>query len=243
LILDNNEKCINNKTMKGLFLQYDDRNPLWCTKLVARNKEAAQRLGFEYLYLHESEFDNISPYWRKVFLVDKYLNLDYECIVWADTDAVLINEIEFEKCLCEDFAMAFSSNPGIFRKEWWPLRIWAAPFCAGVFLVKKCEISKEIFATWKNAYNPSLWSQDEFRKWKGVGSYGGASYEQGCFELYIFRSPKFRPYLLQSIHTRFNYLPIKGEECSSSTIFLHYWNGNRMRIWKDWGGNRIDYVE
>jgi hypothetical protein len=177
-------------------------------------------------------------------LTDK--NKNYEYIVWADTDAVLINENEFEKCVkeMERYAMAFSSNPGILRKEWWPFRIWAAPFCAGVFIVRNCEVSKELFKTWKEAYNPLLWSQDSVKKkWKGVGSYGGASYEQGSFELFIFRSAKFRPHLLQCPHTRFNYLPIKGEQCSSSTIFLHYWNGNRMRIWRDWGGNMEDYVE
>jgi hypothetical protein len=82
--------------MKGLLLQYDDRNPLWATKLIERNKIASKYLEWDHVYLTESEFDDtIAPYWRKVFLVDKYLKLNiYSYIVWIDSDAVLINENE-----------------------------------------------------------------------------------------------------------------------------------------------------
>lgn len=251
-------------SMKGLLLQYDDRNPLWATKLIERNKIASKYLEWDHVYLTESEFDDtIAPYWRKVFLVDKYLKLNiYSYIVWIDSDAVLINEnelVNFIKNEMLDFSFAFSSNPGIFRIESFLFRLWAAPFCAGVFIVKNTSSSLKILDEWKSHYDSSLWTKtlhsDKLNplnpfnikntyKWKGVGTYGGLSYEQGCFEVYIFRSDVYRKYLLQCPHTRMNYLPISGEKCTFKTIFLHYWNGNRQRIYKDWGGNlNLDYYK
>lgn len=237
--------------MKGLLLQYDDRNPLWAKKLIQRNKQAANFLGWDHLYLINSEFDEtIPPYWRKVYLVEKYLKLNiYSYIVWIDSDAVLINEIEFLKCIEKEmkyYSMAFSSNPGIFRLEFWLFRLWAAPFCAGVFIFKNNTISLDILKTWKNSYNQSLWFKINNKnklKWITTGNYGGISYEQGCFEIYIFRSSIFRKHLLQLNHLRMNYLPIRGEICTNKTIFLHYWNGNRKKIYKDWGGHVNDYLQ
>ena len=250
--------------MKGLLLQYDDRNPLWATKLIERNKIASKYLEWDHVYLTESEFDDtIAPYWRKVFLVDKYLKLNiYSYIVWIDSDAVLINENEllnFIKNEMLNFSFAFSSNPGIFRIESFLFRLWAAPFCAGVFIVKNTKESCEILEEWKSKFNPKLWIQTfeqleqsnsntstlnmkKKYKWKGIGTYGGLSYEQGCFEVYIFRSHVYRKHLLQCDHTRMNYLPVNGEKCTFKTIFLHYWNGNRKRIYKDWGGN-LEYYK
>ena len=231
--------------MKGLLLQYDDRSPRWAQKLIDRNKRAASQINFDHIYLNESEFDAaIPPYWRKVFLVEKYFKTNiYSCIVWIDSDAVLVNESEFLECITSEFSVAFSSKPCLLRREWWPLRTWAAPFCAGVFIVKNTAVSLEILEEWKSGFNPLLWKQDPItKKWSGVGVYGGPSYEQGCFELLIFRSPKFRKHLLQMVHWRLNYLPIHGETCNSKTIFLHYWNGNRSRILRDWGGNAEDFV-
>jgi hypothetical protein len=246
--------------MKGLLLQYDDRNPSWASKLIERNKIASKYLEWDHIYLTESEFDDtIAPYWRKVFLVDKYLKLNiYSYIVWIDSDAVLINESElvnFIKNEMLDFSFAFSSNPGILRIESFLFRLWAAPFCAGVFIVKNTNSSLKIMDEWKSHYDSSLWTKtlDQSNslnilnikntyKWKGVGIYGGLSYEQGCFEVYIFRSHVYRKHLLQCDHTRMNYLPIKNEKCTFKTIFLHYWNGNRKRIYKDWGGN-LEYYK
>jgi len=227
---------------KGLLLQYDDRSPTWGTKLIERNKIAACNLEFDHMYLNKCEFDEtIPPYWRKVFLVEKYIKSGYPFVVWIDSDAVLVNEAEFQKCIdieMKDVSMAFSSNPGILRKEGWPFRLWAAPFCAGVFIVKNTESSLDILKDWKNSFDPSLWSKSKLgakQKWEAIGTYGGESYEQGSFEIHIFRSAKHRKNLLQFKHTRLNYLPIKGEPCETDTIFLHYWNGNRMRILRDWG--------
>ena len=228
--------------MKGLLLQYDDRSPLWAQKLIERNKKAAEILNYEHIYLQTSEFDDtVPPYWRKVFLVHKFLKTNnYDYVAWIDSDAVMINEIEFLKLvdteLVGEKSFAFASNPGLLRSEWWPFKLWTAPFCAGTFIVKNCDASLEILETWMASYNPSLWKKVD-SKWKAEGIYGGPSYEQGCFELFIFRDVRFAKNLLQTKHTRMNYLPLKKESCSAHTIFLHYWNGNRARIWKDWGGD------
>lgn len=230
--------------MKGLLLQYDDRSPRWAQKLIDRNRRAATEIGCDHIYLNESEYDGlIPPYWRKVFLVEKYLKTKmYEYVVWIDSDAVLVNESEFLQCIKSDFSMAFSSNPGLLRREWWPLRTYAAPFCAGVFIVKNSAVSFDILEKWKAGFNPLLWKRDSVtKKWIGEGLYGGRSYEQGCFEVLIFKLPKFRKHLLQMVHWRLNYLPLHGETCNSKTIFLHYWSGNRARIFKDWGGNIEDF--
>ena len=180
--------------MKGLLLQYDDRSPLWAEKLVERNALAAKRLHFDHLYLNESEFDeSIPPYWRKVFLVEKYLKRGHPVVVWIDSDAVLVNETEFLSLLNNEmsstYCIAFSSNPGILRKEWWFCRLWSAPFCAGVFVVKNTEKSLDILGEWKRHFNPTLWTaptlESKNKKWLAVGLYGGSSYEQGCFELRV----------------------------------------------------------
>jgi hypothetical protein len=224
--------------MKGLLLQYDDRNPEWAEKLIKRNEKAAKVLNFEHLYLTSGEFDEFPPYWRKVFLVNKYLE-KYDLVVWIDSDAVMINEVEFINIVHlaqeKKKAMVFSSNPGIFRSDWWICRLWTAPFCAGVFIVFNTKEGHLIMSQWMKSYNPKLWSLSETKngkKWVGLGSYGGISYEQGCFEINIFRNALFLPSLLQLHHTVLNFLPQAKETCSTRTVFLHYWSGNRHFIKK-----------
>lgn len=151
------------KKMKILCLQYDDRGDIY-PELSAINRN----LGFEYLFLTESEF-NVPPYWVKVFLVDKYLP-DYDFILWLDSDAVIIN-----RSLLPKFEKDFIYAPDPPQWNCVPY----GTFNAGAFIIKNSPIGLSILQDWKKGYNSEKWENNG--GWKCQGEWAGIDYEQGYF--------------------------------------------------------------
>lgn len=85
--------------------------------------------------------------------------------------------------------MIFSSGPLNKYKSFIPVVFDF--FQAGVFIVKSCSESIELFKDWLALYNPDKWNlyRDENNKYKfkyiGGGLYSGLDYEQGAFTLLI----------------------------------------------------------
>jgi hypothetical protein len=91
---------------------------------------------------------------------------------------------------------------------------------------------------WADCYNPHLWNK-QGTHWKGLGVYGGSSYEQGAFELNILRCSSLLHWLNIELYHVYNYLPkadknLQGKKCPNGVFAVHYWKGNRDHIKDHW---------
>jgi len=149
--------------MSILLLKYEDRGDLY-----PRLTEINRRVGVDHLFLTETEF-KISPYWVKVFLVDKYLS-QYDYIIWLDSDAVIFNW-SLLPTLEKDFI--YTTDPPSFNY------VTYGTFNAGIFIVKNSSIGRAIISDWKAGYDPEKWSFTG--TWNCPDQWAGPSYEQGYF--------------------------------------------------------------
>jgi hypothetical protein len=215
-----------------LIIQYDDRDVNQFNALIEKNKEYCKEKGYDYKFFSKG-YENVPPYWRKVFLVKEFLNF-YSVVVWVDTDAAIVSNEAVDTLFRPQTHFAFSPNPNLLHLSM--LDMLSAPFCAGVWAVKSTPQGKTIMDYWSNSYNPKKWSLKD-GKWIADCPYGGYCYEQGSFEIYIYRTANFNAWLSQWEHHKLNYLPrddhaMVDHLCPSSIFAVHYWSGNRGHISK-----------
>jgi len=219
-----------------LLVQYDDRNTDEFKYLIETNKNYCKKFGIDYLFLSKG-YEKYPPWWRKVFLVAEMLNL-YEGVFWIDTDAAVIQPKHF-KDFFEDKHFFFSPNPP-------PLRLnkhfdfLAAPLCAGIWAVKNTPEGHSIMKAWCSSFDPSNWAFEN-GKWICSGTYAGRMYEQGSFELNLFRVQDFKALVKQYDYEIFNYVPrrdnqLLDSECPKNIFSVHYWSGQRTQIKSHWKG-------
>ena len=226
-------KRMNKKyKMRNLLVQYDDRNPSWASGLLEVNRKYAALYGYEYMYL-TTGYDSISPFWRKVFLVAELLPF-YDHVLWVDSDAAIVGTERLESLFgTHDFIC--SPNPPMLLNTY--LKTFSAPFCAGVWGVKNSPRGHSIMKEWMNFYIPSQWICVD-KKWSTRGVYGGVNYEQGAFEINIYRKFPFNSYIKSYQHWVLNHLPNQTvndlclssrslPQCRKDVFAVHYWSGNR----------------
>jgi hypothetical protein len=213
-------------------VQYDDRSTDEFKNLIYQNKVYAKSFNIDYFFFNQG-YEEYPPYWRKVFLVEELLNT-YEAVIWVDTDALIVGKFHF-KDLFEGGHFVLSPNPPMFDHQ--SLSMFSAPFCAGVWAVKNSPEGKFIMKTWADSYNCDLWKQDNGKWIHKTGLYGGIAYEQGAFEINIWRNIDFQKWIQNKESRILNYLPLakgklKGKSCPADIFAIHYWSGNRTHIKK-----------
>ena len=197
---------------KWAIVQYDDRRMTNVDNaLTERNKYYANKWGHDYI-LRTEGYDDMPPYWRKVFLVKEVLNTGkYKGVLWLDTDAVVYNlEIDINTLVEEGKHMYFSTD------------IAQAPdsFCAGVWFVLNTTIGKEIMEKWVEKYDKSAWRKNN--KWRTDNEWAGVKYEQGAFNKYLIAT--YEPHLKHLDKNLINALsPEKG------TFICHFYFGKEKR--------------
>jgi hypothetical protein len=216
-----------------LLLQYDDRVTKEYEGLLRQNEKYAESHGLHYINSSRG-YENIPPWWRKVFLAREMLPY-YEGVLWVDTDAAIVSSLH-PSDLLEDKHFVFSPNPPMLNHP--SLSMLSAPFCAGIWAVKNSPEGRQIMDTWVSSYDPKLWSFGK-EGWKGTGPYAGYAYEQGAFEINIVRCNNFQPWIKSVQSHILNYLPkddgkLQGNSCPASVFAVHYWKGNRNHIYKHW---------
>jgi len=167
------KRCHRGGSHQWAIIQYDDRKLTDVDKgLINRVAHYAKKWGHEHI-LKTSGYEDISPYWRKVFLAKDILNTgNYKGVVWLDTDATVYNMDKDLNSLIEEgkhFYKSADNTPGNKR------------FCAGVWFVLNTDIGKEILSKWTEGYKPDKWKKNGNGKWKGDGEWAGTSFEQGSF--------------------------------------------------------------
>ena len=215
-----------------LVLQYDDRDVTQFQKLIDTNILYCKKFNYDHLLLTKG-YEEYPPYWRKVFLVIEYL-YKYNIVLWIDTDAAIVSNEKINIIFKPKTHFAFSSNPSLLHLSC--LDMLAAPMCAGVWAVKSTPEGKTIMDYWSQAYDATKWFKEN-EKWKTLGVYGGANYEQGSFELHIFRKPEFEKWLSHWDHHVLNFMPpddhlVRGQNTPKDVFAVHYWTGNRKHIKK-----------
>lgn len=216
-------------------VQYDDRPIDQFKNLMNENKRYAESFNINYIFFTKG-YEQYPPYWRKVFLVAELLNT-FDAVLWVDTDASIVGKIHFKDLFGDSGHFVLSPNPPMLESE--SLSMFSAPFCAGVWGVKNTPEGKSIMNAWSTAYNSDNWSLNN-NVWKHkVGLYGGIAYEQGAFELSVWRNVDYSKWIENKLSRILNYLPrkkgkLKGTNCPSDIFAIHYWSGNRSHIKNHW---------
>lgn len=211
-------------------VQYEDRNFNDYKYLIKQNKKYAKYHSIDHIFL-KSGYDEYPPWWRKVFLVKELLK-KYEAIIWVDSDAAIVGPYHF-KDLLDDKHFVLSPNPPMLDSE--SLSMFSAPFCAGIWAVKNSPEGFTIMDRWSSLYNKDFWQKTD-NNWKHKkGIYGGIAYEQGSFEMGVWRYDNYFKFLLNLPSRILNYLPrknefVKGFQCPKDVFAVHYWKGNRGHI-------------
>ena len=195
-------------SQRWAIVQYDDRNLSDVDKgFLQRNKYYADKWGHEHI-VQRSGYTHISPYWRKVFLVNDILKTNmFDGVLWLDTDATMFNmDTDLNHLVEEGKHMYKSADVTPDNKK----------FCAGVWFVLNTPIGKEIISNWARAYPRGTWSRDPGGRWSTSGEWAGPNYEQGAFIKKIL--PK---YAKSMKHYHDSYLQALGP--SETAFILHYY--------------------
>ena len=175
--------------------------------LMNRNKYYAKKWGHEHIFV-DSGYEDVAPYWRKVFLVKDILESNkYKGVLWLDTDAAVYKmDIDLNTLLEEGkhFYKSRDATPG------------NKGFCAGVWFVLNSPTGKEIMSKWAGNYNPNVWKKNIFGRWKTKGEWAGPNYEQGSFIKHII--PAYKASLKEYHHTY-----LQALEPGNDTFILHFY--------------------
>jgi hypothetical protein len=214
--------------------QYEDRNLGEFAPLVSQNEKYAKLHGIHHVFL-KSGWEDYPPWWRKVFLVQELLG-NYEAVLWVDSDAAIVGRDHFNNLFNGKHFM-LSPNPPMLNSE--SLSMFSAPFCAGVWGVRNTPEGRVLMERWASSYDKSLWKR-EGKTWSHTaGVYGGFAYEQGSFEIKIWRCASFEEWIENKSCHILNYLPkedrkVNGSLCPHDVFAVHYWKGNRNHIKDHW---------
>lgn len=214
--------------------QYEDRPLGDFSPLVAKNESYAKKHGITHI-LAKSGWNEYPPWWRKVFMVRELLP-HYDAVLWIDSDAAIVGNDHFQT-LFGGKHFVLSPNPPML--QWESLSMFTAPFCAGVWGVRNTPEGRVLMDKWVSAYDSMLWkkSGDSWIHTKGM--YAGMAYEQGAFEIGIWRCANYEHWIENKSSFVMNYLPkadnqLRGKNCPSGIFAVHYWKGNRAHIKQHW---------
>lgn len=159
--------------MRTAILQFDNR-PVGelglMPFLVQRNRNYAQRHGYDHFFLTQPVFD-LPVYWQKPSLLKRFLDGGFDQVAWLDTDAVfhdLDRRIE-DQFRGAEAMVAAPDNP-----------FWEAPFNAGVVFVRREGGGAELMGRWAALFPPAAWTRTE-AAWVCREEWAGTAFEQGAF--------------------------------------------------------------
>ncbi len=156
-------------------LQIENRIDPFFESAIKLNKSYCDQHQIVHI-IQRSGYENIPPYWWKVFAMFELLKTKkYDIVCWIDSDAYVYNTKY-------DIRLFFDNNvmDMIICSDPPP---WTSKFMAAVFMVKNSQTSINIFKDWLAMYNPSAWQKISNDKWQyiGRGEWAGSDYEQGAF--------------------------------------------------------------
>jgi hypothetical protein len=171
-------------------------------------KSYCDKWGYEYVRSSEND-SGASPYWFKVFLVQKLiLTNKYDYVFWMDSDTVINN---FNIDLGKDILHLYNSD--IFIA---PDNIQFDVSNSGLFIVKNSEIGKQFLDDWTKEYLPIC----EKGEGKLKGKWAMSCYEQGIMNKLIDgKYGKNTTFLDKNIF-------YNKKACLDSVFVTHYYASN-----------------
>lgn len=172
-------------------VQYDNRELKGrIVELMNRNKFYCELHNCLYIFFN-SGFENVPPYWRKVHIINKVLNMRtakdgpriFRGAMWLDTDAVIWDYIKFglSELAPKHVAFVYGSDPEGLSVP--------SPFNAGVWIVRNSNAGRDIVHRWMSLYEPLQWVLGKDGKWKSKSwQWAGEDYEQGSFAKHMLGS-------------------------------------------------------
>lgn len=197
--------------MKCLIYQYDNRGDLYDVYPI--NKLYADKFG--YIYKFYTNEVNIPVYWQKVIIL--YNEIDnYDIIMFLDSDALIHNmTFPLEHYLGNKIFVMSPDENSIFN--------------AGVFIIKKCELSKKLVYDWLLCYKTTKWYKDKDGNFYTDGIWSGEDYEQGAFIKYLYNQ-----YLKHINILSFYTLQAKNlTNIRKETFTIHFYRCNGVEVFYD----------
>jgi hypothetical protein len=153
-----------------------------------RTRNWAAAHGYEYIFWQNASVI-YPPYWLKVKLLrDALATHDY--VIWFDTDAV-------PACMqysLADLTRLWGVNRTMLLAPDPPM--WGARFMAGVFVIRRTEVSLNMVDFWFSRYNRSHWTLREsdlgLPQWTTPMQWAHSdAYEQGAFVNHILTNGSY----------------------------------------------------
>lgn len=185
--------------MKALVIQADDRRRTADHRALHAFMDKTRRvceLDRDFLCYRRataSEFADVPPYWRKVFLIGQAMTTvdngqvdAVDWILWIDSDAWIHDAKALRRLLRRHHddvrtTMIIGPDPPM----------WPSPFNAGVFAVRNDRHGLRLIREWMRLYDPSTWTLDRGGKWTSSGPWAGETYEQGAFWKRLMPDPRW----------------------------------------------------
>ncbi len=185
---------------KIAIVTYDDRKESYQDYTKKINNLYFSKYKIDYHdFSNDNSFDDIPPWWRKVFFVNKIMNENYDYVIWMDKDVAFLNHnINLHSLLnyYSDAILLTSNDPvfDIYSKHKYFINKFGGygkyHINAGFFVLKNNSVGKELLQSWLSYYNPEQWCNvktksdcklsHSFGNWKTTGYWSQDTFEQGA---------------------------------------------------------------
>ena len=166
-----------------IIVTYMDRAEKYYEYTKILNQRYCDAHGYRFFHFEKSEFDDMPPWWRKVFLVREVMrkNPDVDIVMWMDSDAAFTHNTHWrlEDILDPKSSVHVSQDVDHERHNKNPRHP-----NAGTWAVRNDERGRKFLDAWYQAYEPTQWCKDctkmfQYGDWKTDSSWGLGNFEQG----------------------------------------------------------------
>jgi hypothetical protein len=178
--IDSRSSFTNTKD-KILIITAEDRNEPFIKYHDNNFNKYANMHGYTYLRLSNCPKEESSTYWCKIHLLKKYLDTDYDYIMWCDSDTIIT---DYNKRL-ETYIHSFRKN--IIIGQDCKIIDSFIDINAGVFIIKNNEVGKSFI---NDCLKTLKDRPDCIVNNKEQGQWAGICYEQGIMNE-LYRSDKY----------------------------------------------------
>lgn len=182
-----------------LVFMYYDTNEGYEELARTINEDYCKEHGYTFV-VRTSGYDDIPPWWRKVFLLrdlmDDYPQVDY--YMWMDSDAAFVKQRYIP------IGTLFDERDGILHIGKDPVPEHSGVYNAGVFAIKNNSLGREFVKDWVSRYDSSTWCRSAdsgcdltlvLGEWKTSGGWAGPTFEQGVMNA-LAASEKYSPHVV-----------------------------------------------
>lgn len=177
-----------------LIFMYYDTNHGFEEFAREANESYCREHGYTFVVLTKG-YEDIPPWWRKVFLLRDLMN-QYPWVhyfMWMDSDAAFVKQRYIP------VGLLFEENNKAIHAGIDPLPEQMGLLNAGVFAIRNCAVGRKFVKEWASRYLPETWCNTlqtpkctfslDLGSWKTSGGWGQETFEQGVLNDLVKQEP------------------------------------------------------